>query len=315
MIKYVLNYFIIFVGITCIFSSVCFAENPAADYYRELLQNERFYLKYIFKPCDDKGRFIKVPIIGDFETRRWVYSYDDIRVGTDDWNGKLAGNTKKYAKPFRYMDGKYYYIGGYQEKNSIISILPGINTLGKNYKSLKAVMMSAEELSNFDINGIDTKNKNSKWVKGMYSAYEVLPLPEELSVFYDDPLKHNNYNVEIPQFVESSVKTIKGKEYNYDRYITIYTDEAGNYIDEIAYDLLYLDNRLAMSQKFSVKNGEIMISQIVYEDFSNNVTQKDIGNLLPISVYRIGGDDMEALISGQNEILIETIDATENEND
>lgn len=308
-------YIIFLLGIISFGNSICFAENSMADYYREILQNGKFYLKYTYKPCDDKGRFIKVPIIGDFETRRYIYSYDDIRVGTDDWNGKLAGNTKKYAKPFRYMDGKYYYIGGYQEKKGIMSILPGINTLGKNYKSLKAVMMSGEELSTFDINKIDTKNKNSKWIKGMYSAYDVLPLPEELSVFYDDPLKHNNYDVEIPQFVESSVKTIKGKEYNCDRYITVYTDEAGNYIDEIAYDLLYLDNRLAMSQKFSIKNGEIMKSQIVYEDFSTNVTKKDVGNLLPIIVYRIGGDDMEALISGQNEILVETIDATEDEND
>ena len=314
MLKNIL-YIIFLLGIISFGNSICFAENSMANYYREILQNGKFYLKYTYKPCDDKGRFIKVPIIGDFETRRYIYSYDDIRVGTDDWNGKLAGNTKKYAKPFRYMDGKYYYIGGYQEKKGIMSILPGINTLGKNYKSLKAVMMSAEELSNFDINRIDTKNKNSKWIKGMYSAYEVLPLPEELSVFFNDPLKHNNYDVEIPQFVESSVKIIKGKEYNYDRYITVYTDEAGNYIDEIAYDLLYLDNRLAMSQKFSVKNGEIMKSQIVYEDFSTNVTKNDVGNLLPIIVYRIGGDDMEALISGQNEILVETIDATENEND
>lgn len=293
--------------------SISFAENQAADYYRSLLQSGRFYLRYTYKPCDDKGKFIKVPIIGDFETKRYIYAYDGVRTGTDDWDGRFAGNTKKYAKPFRYMNGNYYFIGGYKEKKDAMNLLPGLNTAGKNYKMLKAIMMTAEDFATFDINKADVKNKNIKWVKGLNSAHEALPLPEELSVFYADPLANNKYHVEMPQYVESSEKTIKGKNYTCDRYITVCTDDAGNLIDEIAYDLLYLDGNLAMSRKYSVQNGEIMKSECKYEEISDKVTRADAGNTLPIAVYRIGGDDMAALLNGQNEVFVEVIDATEAE--
>ena len=190
---------------------ISFAENPAADYYRTLLQSGRFYLRYTYKPCDDKGKFIKVPLVGDFATKRYIYGYDDIRTGTDDWDGRLAGNTKKYAKPFRYMNGNYYFIGGYKEKKDAMSLLPGLNTSGKKYKTLKAIMMTAEDFADFDINKADPRNKNIKWVKGLNSAYEALPLPEELSALYPDPIAHNKYHVDVPQYVESSEITIKGK--------------------------------------------------------------------------------------------------------
>lgn len=291
-----------------------FAENPAADYYRNILQSGRFYLQYTYKPCDDKGKFVKVPLLGDFETKRYVYAYDGVRVGTDDWDGRFAGNTKKYAKPFRYMNGNYYFIGGYKEKKDAMSLLPGLNTSGKKYKALKAIMMTAEDFADFDINKVDVKNKNIKWVKGLNSAHEALPLPEELSVLCPDALANSKYNIDVPQYVESSETIIKGKTYDCDRYITIYTDEAGNLMDEIAYDLLYLEGRLAMSRKYSVQNGEIMKSECSYEDFSDKVTREDVGNTLPIAVYRIGGDDMSALLNGQNEVFVELIEATEKEN-
>ena len=294
--------------------NISFAENPAADYYRTLLQSGRFYLRYTYKPCDDKGKFIKVPLVGDFATKRYIYGYDDIRTGTDDWDGRLAGNTKKYAKPFRYMNGNYYFIGGYKEKKDAMSLLPGLNTSGKKYKTLKAIMMTAEDFAAFDINKADPRNKNIKWVKGLNSAYEALPLPEELSALYPDPIAHNKYHVDVPQYVESSEITIKGKAYQCDRYVTVYTDEAGNFIDEIAYDLLYLDGNLAMSRKYSVQNGEIMKSECKYEEISDKVTRADVGNTLPIAVYRIGGDDMSALLNGQNEVFVEIIEATETEN-
>lgn len=302
---------VIIMLISC--QGISFAENPAADYYRTLLQSGRFYLRYTYKPCDDKGKFIKVPLVGDFATKRYIYGYDDIRTGTDDWDGRLAGNTKKYAKPFRYMNGNYYFIGGYKEKKDAISLLPGLNTSGKKYKTLKAIMMTAEDFADFDINKADPRNKNIKWVKGLNSAYEALPLPEELSALYPDPIAHNKYYVDVPQYVESSEITIKGKTYQCDRYVTVYTDEAGNFIDEIAYDLLYLDGNLAMSRKYSVQNGEIMKSECKYEEISDKVTRADAGNTLPIAVYRIGGDDMAALLNGQNEVFVEVIDATEAE--
>lgn len=302
---------VIIMLISC--QSISFAENPAADYYRTLLQSGRFYLRYTYKPCDDKGKFIKVPLVGDFATKRYIYGYDDIRTGTDDWDGRLAGNTKKYAKPFRYMNGNYYFIGGYKEKKDAMSLLPGLNTSGKKYKTLKAIMMTAEDFADFDINKADPRNKNIKWVKGLNSAYEALPLPEELSALYTDPLAHNKYQAEMPQYAESSEITIKGKTYQCDRYITVYTDEAGNFIDEIAYDLLYLDGNLALSRKYSVQNGEIMKSECKYEEISDKVTRADAGNTLPIAVYRIGGDDMAALLNGQNEVFVEVIDATEAE--
>ena len=303
---------VIIMLISC--QDISFAENPAADYYRTLLQSGRFYLRYTYKPCDDKGKFIKVPLVGDFATKRYIYGYDDIRTGTDDWDGRLAGNTKKYAKPFRYMNGNYYFIGGYKEKKDAMSLLPGLNTSGKKYKTLKAIMMTAEDFADFDINKADPRNKNIKWVKGLNSAYEALPLPEELSALYTDPLAHNKYQAEMPQYAESSEITIKGKTYQCDRYITVYTDEAGNFIDEIAYDLLYLDGNLAMSRKYSVQNGEIMKSECKYEEISDKVTRADVGNTLPIAVYRIGGDDMSALLNGQNEVFVEIIEATETEN-
>ena len=303
---------VIIMLISC--QGISFAENPAADYYRTLLQSGRFYLRYTYKPCDDKGKFIKVPLVGDFATKRYIYGYDDIRTGTDDWDGRLAGNTKKYAKPFRYMNGNYYFIGGYKEKKDAMSLLPGLNTSGKKYKTLKAIMMTAEDFADFDINKADPRNKNIKWVKGLNSAYEALPLPEELSALYTDPLAHNKYQAEMPQYAESSEITIKGKTYQCDRYITVYTDEAGNFIDEIAYDLLYLDGNLAMSRKYSVQNGEIMKSECKYEEISDKVTRADVGNTLPIAVYRIGGDDMSALLNGQNEVFVEIIEATETEN-
>lgn len=302
---------VIIMLISC--QGISFAENPAADYYRTLLQSGRFYLQYTYKPCDDKGKFIKVPIMGDFETKRYIYAYDGVRTGTDDWDGRFAGNTKKYAKPFRYMNGNYYFIGGYKEKKDVASLLPGLNTAGKKYKMLKAIMMTAEDLADFDINKADVRNKNIKWVKGLNSAYEALPLPEELSALYTDPLAHNKYQAEMPQYAESSEITIKGKTYQCDRYITVYTDEAGNFIDEIAYDLLYLDGNLALSRKYSVQNGEIMKSECKYEEISDKVTRADAGNTLPIAVYRIGGDDMAALLNGQNEVFVEVIDATEAE--
>ena len=303
---------VIIMLISC--QGISFAENPAADYYRTLLQSGRFYLRYTYKPCDDKGKFIKVPLVGDFATKRYIYGYDDIRTGTDDWDGRLAGNTKKYAKPFRYMNGNYYFIGGYKEKKDAISLLPGLNTSGKKYKTLKAIMMTAEDFADFDINKADPRNKNIKWVKGLNSAYEALPLPEELSALYPDPIAYNKYHVDVPQYEESSEITIKGKTYQCDRYVTVYTDEAGNFIDEIAYDLLYLDGNLAMSRKYSVQNGEIMKSECKYEEISDKVTRADVGNTLPIAVYRIGGDDMSALLNGQNEVLVEIIEATETEN-
>ena len=303
---------VIIMLISC--QGISFAENPAADCYRTLLQSGRFYLRYTYKPCDDKGKFIKVPLVGDFATKRYIYGYDDIRTGTDDWDGRLAGNTKKYAKPFRYMNGNYYFIGGYKEKKDAISLLPGLNISGKKYKTLKAIMMTAEDFADFDINKADPRNKNIKWVKGLNSAYEALPLPEELSALYPDPIAHNKYHVDVPQYVESSEITIKGKTYQCDRYVTVYTDEAGNFIDEIAYDLLYLDGNLAMSRKYSVQNGEIMKSECKYEEISDKVTRADVGNTLPIAVYRIGGDDMSALLNGQNEVFVEIIEATETEN-
>ena len=302
---------VIIMLISC--QGISFAENPAADYYRTLLQSGRFYLRYTYKPCDDKGKFIKVPLVGDFATKRYIYGYDDIRTGTDDWDGRLAGNTKKYAKPFRYMNGNDYFIGGYKEKKDAISLLPGLNISGKKYNTLKAIMMTAEDFADFDINKADPRNKNIKWVKGLNSAYEALPLPEELSALYPDPIAHNKYHVDVPQYVESSEITIKGKTYQCDRYVTVYTDEAGNFIDEIAYDLLYLDGNLAMSRKYSVQNGEIMKSECKYEEISDKVTRADVGNTLPIAVYRIGGDDMSALLNGQNEVFVEVIDATETE--
>ena len=82
---------------------------------------------------------------------------------------------------------------------------------------------------------------------------------------------------------------------------------------EIAYDLLYLDGRLAISRKYSVQNGEILRSENNYEEISDKVTKEDVGNTLPIAVYRIGGDDMTALLNGQNEVFVDVIDATEAE--
>lgn len=255
-------------------SAISFAEQPAANVYREMFKSGNFYVEY-----------------KDEWTTRILAGKDSMRVehteytGAPGWMavfnpfGALFGDKNKYPTTL-YQHGKYYQ---FTAKN-------------------KANMLTWDQL----------QNKNLDPKQAWNAVQQKLALPDELAVFcWWDPYRKNSLAIGAPQFAESLKKKVEDKEYDCDRYISTVKNAMGNTDVKVVYDMLYENGKLVHASSKVIRNGvENNVNELKIKEIKAEIPENGIKIARNTEVFAAGIGDMNDLI--EQPVKVETLNGDEN---
>lgn len=211
-------------------------------------------------------------------------------------------STNQYASDKDWMDvlyknGKYYrltvakiYKGGLFGMDS--------STRGK-VKELNAKVLDEKYLhSNF-------LNPNEEWD----FVRKDLALPDELAIFHwNEPMRDNHLNLQVPKFNMSSEKNIGDKNYICDEYVIDIKNLNGEIIAQNIYNVLYYDGKIELIQTYFQRGG---ISKLIREVKIKKITSEVPDSLFTtgkkVNVYAAEIGDINDLLD--NPLLVETWEA------
>ena len=197
-------FIILFTLVSLMDINYVFAEQPAAEKYRQMFASGTFYLEYkdsheskVLAAFDNK-RMERITYI----KMNWVTYFNPL--------GALFGGSGSKCPEVLYQNGKYYQ---FIDEDAAI-VLPE--------------------------NKLNDENLDPR--QGWNLVTKKLAIPTELSVFYwSDPYFKKSNSIEVPKFSKSTKKTIDNKEYDCDIYIS---EIKGNTTVKILYEMLYLEGNL-----------------------------------------------------------------------
>lgn len=241
-------------------SSIAFAEQPAAEKYRSIIQSGNFYVEY-----GPKG----------WGLRDYVVAQNGVRMSGMKLE-KMFGTTSYPA--VRYENGKYYKFvnkgtvkreeeianrewksyqnyESYQDATIDSNVYSrttaaGGNRGGEYPKKTTGVVLEESNLNNPYL------NPDAHWEK----VRARLSLPAALKIFaYNDPYMGHEYGENEPVFTESGQIEDNGKQRVCDKYTSVLKDNKGNVKAEMLYTAIYDEKgNLYKINKVCKINGKVL---------------------------------------------------------
>ena len=242
-------------------SSIAFAEQPAAEKYRSIIQSGKFYVEY-----GPKG----------WGLRDYVVAQNGVRMSGLKLE-KMFGTTSYPA--VRYENGKYYKFvnkgtvkreeeiannewKSYQNYESYQDAVADSNTYnngtvriggrsgGEYPKKTTGVVLEEGNLNNPYL------NPDAHWEK----VRARLSLPAALKIFaYNDPYMGHEYGENEPVFTESGQVEDNGKQRVCDKYTSVLKDNKGDVKAEMVYTAIYDEKgNLYKINKVCKINGKVL---------------------------------------------------------
>ena len=282
------------------------AEQAAAEQYRQMFRSGNFYVEYEtwfeyqLWGSTHKTTYGSQVIAGKNGNRvkysSGLASLVDNRL-TMGFTTSLSRSKKLKKYPdSMYKNGNYYHF--FQLDATAMLNVPNTvkSVASQNKKKPFALALPEDQLDS------PTVNPEEQWDIIKRS----LALPDELLIFYwDDPFFTNPIKQNAPYFNGSSKRTLDNVEYDCDQYILGIKTLAGTDIAQVAYNALYSDGKLAMIQRYFLRDGKETLEYTMkiinitpqVPDTAFNIQQK-------INVYSASTGDMNDLLERLE--LIET---------
>ena len=244
-----------------------FAEQPAAEKYRQMFASGTFYLEYkdsneskVLAAFDNK-RMERIAYI----KMNWVTYFNPL--------GALFGGSGSKCPEGLYQNGKYYQ---FIDEDA-------------------AIVLSENKLN----------DENLDPRQGWNLVTKKLAIPNELSVFYwNDPYLKKSTSIGTPKFSTSNKKIVNDKEYDCDTYIS---EVKGKANVKIIYEMLYLEGNLSEAHLSILQNGtqypinKLQIKKILGEipkgafkiDKNTKVYSAGIGDMYDLTAQLIQVDTLE----------------------
>lgn len=241
-------------------SSIAFAEQPAAEKYRSIIQSGNFYVEY-----GPKG----------WGLRDYVVAQNGVRMSGLKLE-KMFGTTSYPA--VRYENGKYYK---FVNKGTVKREEEIANREWKsyqNYESYQDVTIDSNVYSWTTAAGgssggeypkkttgvvLEESNLNNPYLNPEAHWEKVrarLSLPAALKIFaYNDPYMGHEYGENEPVFTESGQVEDNGKQRVCDKYTSVLKDNKGNVKAEMLYTAIYDEKgNLYKINKVCKINGKVL---------------------------------------------------------
>ncbi len=249
-------------------TAVAFAEHPAANKYRAIVQSGNFLIEY-----------------GDAQLTKTIAAHKDMRMERSFYRIKgggglmgvaigIGGGSKKKDYPDTlYRDGKYY----------------------KFASKKKATVATPNQLNDPCIDPAGGWN---------YAKYG-LALPEEFFALCNyDPFRYESSVMVTPRYVGSTKETIDKTEYDCDKYTMAMRSQTGAIMAETNYHYHYKDGELVLIKKILKRNGtEYPMSEVMVKKITSEVPVEMFNIPAGCKVYAVGVGDMNDLI--EQPILVE----------
>ncbi|MBR2215494.1 MAG: hypothetical protein IJ849_07025 [Selenomonadaceae bacterium] len=302
-------------------SGVAYAEQPAAEQYRQMFKSGTFYVEYKIRSYTDYrmaeitekslnsgllgflnifGGNNKVKI-GDDRVHVIVDEKDNRLVGTIFEEkrsgrgfglfglvGNLGGGKKKsVVYDVMYKDGNYYR---FSTSHGWRASFFGVSRTNE----LRAFMLPVGEIK------ADYLNPDEHWD----TIEHDLALPDELSVFaWQDRFHVAKPGQQAPQFKESLKLTEEKQEYDCDRYVSDIKTLDGQVIAQVTYDYLYQDGKLVAVRTYFNRNGvATFVGDIAVEKLEETLPEDAFKFKKKIPVYAAGVGDANDLLGNKVQI-------------
>jgi len=278
-------------------SNLTFAEQPAAEKYREIFKSGNFYVEYGVAGLRGFNR-VGTDIMGVGYNRYSATKYKkaSIYLKTAAYNGmrmkglygstsfvmdflggRLELNSKKVAPDVLYANKKYYRTQTTMKREFF------------NTKAIvRAVMLTEEKLASKNLNPAE------KWD----TVRSDLAIPIELSIFYQDP--YNDETLEMPKYTGSKEQIVNDKRYMADEYVR----DRGSFKE--VYRALYDKGEIVYVQYYEVTDKSTdLISIIDIRKISSEVPTEIFNLPNGTKIYAADEGKMHDLI--EKKVLIEEV--------
>ena len=253
-------------------SSIAFAEQPAAEKYRNIIQSGNFYVEYgpkgwglrDYVVAQNGVRMSGLKLEKMFGTTSYpAVRYDNgkyykfVNKGTVKREEEIANNEwKSYQNYESYQDAVVdsntynngtVRIGG---RSSFYGGVFGGSSGGEYPKKTTGVVLEESNLNNPYL------NPDAHWEK----VRARLSLPAALKIFaYNDPYMGHEYGENEPVFIESGQVEDNGKQRVCDKYTSVLKDNKGNVKAEMVYTAIYDEKgNLYKINKVCKINGKVL---------------------------------------------------------
>ena len=243
-------------------SSIAFAEQPAAEKYRSIIQSGNFYVEYgpkgwglrDYVVAQNGVRMSGLKLEKMFGTTSYpAVRYDNgkyykfVNKGTVKREEEVANNEwKSYQNYESYQDA---VVDSNTYNNGIVRI--GGRTSSSEYpKKTTGVVLEESNLNNPYL------NPDAHWEK----VRSRLSLPAALKIFaYNDPYMGHEYGENEPVFTESGQVEDNGEQRVCDKYTSVLKDNNGNVKAEMVYTAIYDEKgNLYKINKVCKINGKVL---------------------------------------------------------
>ena len=248
--------------------TTAFAEHPAAEKYRSILQSGNFMIEY--------GDAYLTKTIAAQNNMRMERSFYKVKVSGGLVGiplGIVGGSKKKDYPDTLYRDGKYY----------------------KFESKKKATMATRNQLKDPCIDPAGGWN---------YAQY-ALAVPEEFFALCKyDPFRYESDVMVVPQYIGSSKEMVDKTEYDCDKYSVAMRSQTGTVMAETNYYYYYNKGNLISIKKILKRNGiEYPMSDITVKKITTEVPVEIFDIPQGCKVYAVGVGDMNDLI--EQPVLVE----------
>ena len=241
-------------------SSIAFAEQPAAEKYRSIIQSGNFYVEY-----GPKGWGLRDYVVAQngvrmsgmkLEKMFVTTSYPAVRYENGKYYKFVNKGTVKREEEIANREWKSYQnYESYQDATIDSNVYSrttaaGGNRGGEYPKKTTGVVLEESNLNNPYL------NPDAHWEK----VRARLSLPAALKIFaYNDPYMGHEYGENEPVFTESGQIEDNGKQRVCDKYTSVLKDNKGNVKAEMLYTAIYDEKgNLYKINKVCKINGKVL---------------------------------------------------------
>lgn len=241
-------------------SSIAFAEQPAAEKYRSIIQSGNFYVEY-----GPKGWGLRDYVVAQngvrmsglkLEKMFGITSYPAVRYENGKYYKFVNKGTVKREEEIANKEWKSYQnYESYQDATIDSNVYSrttaaGGSSGGEYPKKTTGVVLEESNLNNPYL------NPDAHWEK----VRARLSLPAALKIFaYNDPYMGHEYGENEPVFTESGQVEDNGKQRVCDKYTSVLKDNKGNVKAEMLYTAIYDEKgNLYKINKVCKINGKVL---------------------------------------------------------
>lgn len=279
-----------FLILTLLFTSLAlpvFAEQPAAERYRQMFTSGNFYVEY--EVADKSGYWgnpsaLRTNIFGIPKKNL----RHEIRAAQDGQRIAKTGSIKDKYPSALYRNGKYYKFTKVEEETS--------NIIGGAHKKIlrNAYVLDEDKLYSSIL------DPDEHWE----TVRKDLTLPDAFRVLFpNDPMNDDAQISPNPIFNGESKRIIDDKEYDCDQYVSDIKSLAGTTVAQQSYNILYDSGKLVRVQKYLIRDGkEFLVSDLVIHAISSEVPGDAFTIHKKFKLYAARNGDINDLLDNLEQI-------------